>query len=99
MNERMAKLELRLIHQQHKDLFLQTSHTIKAINDLAEQHRILTALHAINGYKIVGSEEVLFYDTLAQVKEQIVQTLEKTVCDLEHKGDKHYEKNFTDGVE
>ncbi|MBO7742680.1 hypothetical protein I8J29_00635 [Paenibacillus sp. MWE-103] len=99
MNERMALLERRLIEQQHKDLFLQTAHTLKAINELAEHHRLLTAMHAINGYRIVGSEEVLFYETLSQVKEQIVQILEKTVCDLEHKGDKHYEKHFNDGVE
>ncbi|QHW34730.1 hypothetical protein GZH47_30660 [Paenibacillus rhizovicinus] len=99
MNERMAKLEQRLQEQHHKDLFLQTKHTIDAINDLAEHHRLLSALHAINGYRVVGSEEVLFYDTLSQVKEQIVLILEKTVSDLEHKGDKHYEKNFNDGVE
>lgn len=99
MNERMEKLEKQLANQHHKDLFLQTTHTIKAINDLAEHHRQLTALHAINGYKIIGSEEVLFYDTLSQVKEQVVQILEKTLSDLEHKGDKHYDKNFVDGVE
>ncbi|EFM08971.1 conserved hypothetical protein [Paenibacillus curdlanolyticus YK9] len=99
MIERLTALEQRLINQHHRDLFLHTKHTIKAIDDLAEQHRLLSAAHAINGYKIVGSEEALFYETLAQAKEQILLTLEKTLDDLEHKGDKHYDKNFKDGVE
>ncbi|PWV95553.1 hypothetical protein DFQ01_12624 [Paenibacillus cellulosilyticus] len=99
MMERLTNLEQRLTEQHHKDLFLHTKHTIRAIDDLAEQHRLLTAAHAINGYKIIGSEEVLFYDTLAQAKEQIVLTLEKTLDDLEHKGDKNYDRNFADGVE
>ncbi|GMK42355.1 hypothetical protein PCCS19_54140 [Paenibacillus sp. CCS19] len=99
MMERLTNLEQRLTVQHHKDLFLHTKHTIRAIEELAEQHRLLTAAHAINGYKIIGSEEVLFYDTLALAKEQIVLTLEKTLDDLEHKGDKYYDKNFADGVE
>ncbi|WP_127493833.1 hypothetical protein [Paenibacillus glycanilyticus] len=92
-------LEQRLTNQHHMDLFLHTKHTIKAIDDLSEQHRLLSAAHAISGYKIIGDEEVLFYDTLALVKEQILLTLERTLDDLEHKGDKYHEKNFKDGVE
>ncbi|MWC31310.1 hypothetical protein [Paenibacillus sp. MMS18-CY102] len=99
MIERLAALEQRLINQHHRDLFLHTKHTIKSIDDLAEQHRLLSAAHAINGYKIIGSEEALFYETLSQAKEQILLTLEKTLDDLEHKGDKNYDKNFKDGVE
>lgn len=99
MNERMARLEQRLVSQHHKDLFLQTKHTLQAINDLAEHHRLLTALHGIEGYRIIGAEERLFYDTLAVVKEEIVQTLEKTIDDLEQRGNKHYDKHFKDGVE
>lgn len=98
-NQRMAELESRLTTQHHKDLYLQAMHTIKAINDLAERHRIVTNIQAIEGTKPVGREEVLFYETLSQVKEEIVATLEKTASDLEHKGDKHYDKNFKDGVE
>src|SRR3569832_1021799 len=99
MIERLTALEQRLINQHHRDLFLHTKHTIKAIEDLAEQHRLLSAAHAINGYKIVGSEEALIYETLTQAKEQILLTLEKSLDDLEHKGDKNYDKNFKDGVE
>lgn len=99
MNTRMKQLEDRLANQHHKDLFLQTTHTLKAIDDLADQHRRYQSMQAISGVKIVGTEEALFYDTLTQVKEEIVATLEKTLNDLEHKGDKNYNKNFKDGVE
>ncbi|OBZ11345.1 MULTISPECIES: hypothetical protein [Bacillales] len=99
MNSRMKQLEDRLANQDHKDLFLQTQHTLQAIDDLAEQHRRYQSIQAISGVKIVGGEEALFYDTLSEVKEQIVATLEKTLSDLEHKGDKNYDKNFKDGVE
>ncbi|GIP19430.1 hypothetical protein J40TS1_50720 [Paenibacillus montaniterrae] len=99
MNERLNQLEQRLTEQHHRDLFLQTKHTLKALDDLAEQHRRFSSIQALSGVKIVGSEEALFYDTLAAAKEQIVVTLEKTLSDLEHKGDKNYEKNFNDGVE
>jgi hypothetical protein len=95
----MKQLEDRLANQHHKDLFLQTQHTLQAIDDLAEQHRRYQSIQAISGVKIVGAEEALFYDTLTEVKEQIVATLEKTLSDLEHKGDKNYDKNFKDGVE
>ncbi|RXZ80887.1 hypothetical protein EBB07_16885 [Paenibacillaceae bacterium] len=99
MNLRMEQLERRLVDQHHKDLFLQTKHTLTAIDDLADHHRRFQSMQAISGVRIVGSEEALFYETLTQVKEEIVTTLEKTLDDLEHKGDKHYNKNFKDGVE
>ncbi|HEY2494018.1 MAG TPA: hypothetical protein VGI33_14065 [Paenibacillus sp.] len=99
MNLRMEQLERRLSNQHHRDLFLQTKHTLKTIDDLADQHRRFQAMQAISGVKIVGSEEALFYETLTEIKERIVTTLEKTLNDLEHKGDKNYDKNFKDGVE
>ncbi|MEV5029013.1 hypothetical protein [Paenibacillus sp. LPE1-1-1.1] len=99
MNARMQQLEDRLADQHHKDLFLQTKHTLQAIDDLADHHRRFQSMQAISGVKIVGAEEAVFYDTLTQAKEEIVATLEKTLNDLEHKGDKHYDKNFNDGVE
>src|SRR5690606_13980332 len=99
MNERMSQLEQRLTEQHHKDLFLQTKHTLSALDELAEEHRKFTSIQAISGVKIVGSEEALFYNTIQEAKEQIVITLEKTLSDLEHKGDKNYTQIFEDGVE
>lgn len=99
MNDRMNLLEQRLTEQHHKDLFLQTKHALKALDDLADQHRKFASIQAISGVRIVGSEEALFYNTLSAAKEQIILTLEKTLSDLEHKGDKNYKKNYRDGVE
>ncbi|MEK3732171.1 MULTISPECIES: hypothetical protein [Paenibacillus] len=99
MNARIEALEKRLATQQHRDLFLQMKHTLKAIDDLAEHHRVYQAMQALSGVRIIGQEESVFYDTLAKAKEEVVRTLELTVEDLEHKGDKHYSKHFKDGVE
>lgn len=98
-NARMDELEKRLTSQHHRDLFLQMKHTLKAVDDLAEQHRVYQAVQALSGTRIVGAEESVYFDTLNQVKEQIVHTLELTIEDLEHKGDKNYTKHFKDGVE
>ncbi|MEK3782747.1 hypothetical protein [Paenibacillus sp. FSL R5-0810] len=99
MNARIEELEKRLESKHHKDLFLQMKHTLQAVDDLAEEHRRYQAVQALSGVRIVGSEESVYFDTLNQVKELIVNTLEMTIEDLEHKGDKRYEKNFKDGVE
>jgi hypothetical protein len=99
MYTRLKQLEDRLSEQHHRDLFLQAKHTLGALDDLADQHRRYSSMQALSGVKIVGSEEALFYNTLAEAKEQIILTLEKTLNDLEHKGDKHHDKNFVDGVE
>jgi len=99
MNERLNDLEQRLSEQHHKDLFLQTKHALQALDDLADQHRKFTSMQAISGVKIVGSEETMFYNTLSDAKEQIVETLEKTLSDLQNKGDKNYTRHYQDGVE
>lgn len=99
MYTRLNQLEERLTEQHHRDLFLQAKHTLVALDDLADHHRRFSSMQALSGVKIVGSEEALFYNTLSEAKEQIVLTLEKTLNDLEHKGDKHWNKNFEDGVE
>lgn len=99
MHAKLEQLEQRLTTQHHRDLFLQTKHTLKAIDDLEEEHRKLTAIQALNGAKVVGSEETVFYATLHQVRKRIIDTLELTLEDLEHKGDKHYNRHFKDGVE
>lgn len=99
MNNRLQQLEQELSEQHHRDLFLQLKHTIEALDVLIDQHRRFTSMQAISGVKIVGEEEVLFYQTINEVKEQIITTVEKTLKDLQHKGDKNYLKHFKDGVE
>jgi len=99
MPERLGNLEQRLTEKNHKDLFLQTKHTLTALDDLIEEHRRFTSIQALNGVKIEGNEEFLFYSTLNEVKNVILDTLEKTANDLDNKWDKHYDKHFDDGVE
>jgi|GEM_PF-722724 len=76
MNARIEELEKRLESKHHKDLFLQMKHTLQAVDDLAEEHRRYQAVQALSGVRIVGSEESVYFDTLNQVKELIVHTLE-----------------------
>lgn len=40
-----------------------------------------------------------FFDTIYEVKTLIMSELEKTVEDIEHKGDKNWHKNYKDGIE
>ncbi|WP_207892437.1 epoxide hydrolase family protein [Paenibacillus pinisoli] len=76
MIEKLEKLEQRLVEQHHKDLLLQAKHTLKAIEDLAGEHRRLQSMQAISeGVTITGSEETGFYDI---VKSQIIASMEKT---------------------
>ncbi|WP_088044324.1 hypothetical protein [Bacillus sp. EAC] len=95
----MHELERRLITQQHKDLFLQTKHTLDAIDELIEKHRKLVSMQATAGVSPVGIVEKVFHETLLQVKKEIIHTLEITLDDLEHRGDKNHKKHFPDGVE
>lgn len=74
-------------------------HAMQSLDTLVEEHRKYTAAQALYGEKIVGSEERLYHDTVIDVREQLLKTLEKTVEDILHKGDKHWTKHFKDGVE
>ena len=99
MPKRLLDLEQRLTKKNHRDLYLQTKHTLRAIDDLVEEHRRFTSIQALNGVKIDGNEELMFFTTLNEVKLVILSTLEKTLDDLENKWDKHYSKHFQDGVD
>lgn len=99
MHHRLQELEVRLKEKNHLDLFLQSKHTLQALDDLMDQHRKFSSMQALSGVKINGTEEQVFYTTINEVKDIILSTLEKTASDLENKWDKHYSNNFTDGVE
>jgi len=74
-------------------------HALESIDTLVEEHRKYVAAQALYGDKIVGSEERLYRETVLDVRAQLLATLEKTVEDILHKGDKHWDKHFKDGVE
>ncbi|NQX66069.1 hypothetical protein HQN90_08025 [Paenibacillus alba] len=98
MINRIEKLELD-IPAKNKDITLYAKHVIKSLEDFEDNHRKLVAAQAIAGIRPIGEQEVAFYETVRQMKEQIVSTLVQTIDDLRHKGDKHHEKHFPDGVE
>jgi hypothetical protein len=39
-----------------------------------------------------------FYQTVVELKKQLVETLRLTAEDINHQGDKYWVKNFKDGV-
>jgi hypothetical protein len=98
MYSRMEQLARQIPHP-NRDIALYARHVIEALEQFEEQHLKLVAAQALAGIKPDGEQEQAFYATVRQIKEQMVATLELTLDDLTHKGDKHYEKNFTDGVE
>jgi hypothetical protein len=98
LKQRIEILEIE-IPDKNKDIVLYTKHVIKSLDEFEEHHRKLVAAQAIAGIKPIGDMEVAFYETVRQMKEQIISTLEQTIDDLKHKGDKYHEKHFPDGVE
>ncbi|MFD0693906.1 hypothetical protein ACFQZT_07365 [Paenibacillus sp. GCM10027628] len=98
MVHRIEQLE-KDIPEKNKDILLYAKHVIKSLEDFEDHHRRLVAAQAIAGIKPIGDQEVAFYETVREMKEQIVSTLVQTIDDLKHKGDKYHEKHFPDGVE
>lgn len=87
------------IPTKNKDIILYAKHVITSLEQFEDYHRRLTAVQAVAGSKPVGDQEAVFYDTVRQMKEQLISTLEDTIDDLKHTGDKYYVKHFKDGVE
>lgn len=95
---RVKELKSFLPHE-HQGISHYVEHALESIDQFVEQHRLFVASQALYGEKINGHEEVLFRETINNIKKQLVSTLEKTVEDFMHKGDKHWTNNFKDGVE
>jgi hypothetical protein len=73
-------------------------HQLTAIEEFEEKHRQLIASLAVAGEKIHGTLEKEFYQTVAALKLKMVETLRLTAEDINHRGDKTWDKNFKDGV-
>ena len=98
MMNRIEKLQTE-IPSQNKEIALYAKHVISSLEQFEDYHRRFVAAQALAGIKPVGDQEMVFYETVRQMKEQVISTLEKTIDDLKHKGDKHHHKHFEDGVE
>lgn len=93
-------IELRSqLSPEHQDIAHYVQHVFQVLEKVENDHRKLTAAYALNGSKISGPEEKIFYDTIGQLRLYLIETLERTVEDFAHKGDKHWVKNFSDGVD
>lgn len=88
-----------VLPKEHHTVTHFVEHALASIDDLVEQHREYNAAQALYGEKINGIEVNVFRETVAKVKEALLQTLEKTAEDLSHKGDKYWQAHFKDGVE
>ena len=98
MIKKIQELQNR-VSDEHKELAKLTQHIFEAIDRCAEEHRRLVAIDALAGIKPDRVEEAVFQEQLVAFKHILLKELEKTVEDLEHKGDKHWKKNYKDGVE
>lgn len=97
MDKHISELQEQLA-QEHKDIAKYTQHVLEAINQLVEEHRRIVASNALTGINPDGEQEHTFYTSMNEVKRILIEELQKTVEDFKHLGDKHYIKNYLDGV-
>lgn len=83
---------------EHKELAKLAEHVCEALRKLEEEHRRIVALDAIAGIKPDKQEEIVFRETIKAVQTVLIDELEKTAKDLEHRGDKNWVKNYKDGI-
>jgi len=97
MDKRLADIQQR-VKKEHRDVTKYVKHVFDALDQKAEERRKLAAANALAGMKINGEAEKTFYETIYEMKKLLLDVLEKTIADFEHQGDKHWEKNYKDGV-
>jgi O-succinylbenzoate synthase len=88
-----------ILPKEHRSVSHFVEHALASIDALVEQQREYNAAQALYGDKINGVEVTMFHETVAKVKEALVETLEKTAEDFSHKGDKYWHAHYKDGVE
>jgi hypothetical protein len=98
MYNRIEKLKDNL-PEGHKDIAVLTRHIFEAFDKLIEEHRKLIGITSTAKIKPNPVEEKTFFETINELKKIILNELEKTYDDIEHIGDKHWEKNYKDGIE
>lgn len=88
-----------LLPREQQGISHYVEHALESIDQLVEEHRKFIAAQALYGERVVGREEELFRTTIYDIKQQLLSTLEKTVEDFLHKGDKNWTNHYKDGVE
>jgi len=97
MEKRLAEIQKR-VRKEHKDIAKYVQHVFNALDLKVESHRRLVASNALAGIKVKGDEEKAFYDSITEFKKLLLDVLEQTTKDLEHQGDKNWDRIFKDGV-
>jgi hypothetical protein len=83
---------------EYKEIVKYTQHVLEAIDILVDEHRRIVSSNSLAGIKPNGEKEHTFYRTMHDVKRILIVELEKTIEDFKHLGDKHYDRNYPDGV-
>lgn len=97
MNKKINEL-YSILPEENKALAKLIQHTFEEIKKLEDYHRILVASNAVAGIKPDIQEELTFKETLKTVKNVLIKELEKTVEDIQHRGDKNWIKHYEDGT-
>lgn len=98
MYKRIEALKNRL-PREHQDMAILTQHIIEALDQLREKHRQLVGTSSAIKIQPSGQAEKSFYETITEVQQLIISTLEHTTEDIEHRGDKYWEKWYPQGVD
>jgi hypothetical protein len=97
MKNRLADIQQR-VKNEHKDIVKYVQHVFDALDQNVNKHRMMAASDALAGIKIKGAEEKAYYESITEIKKLMLDVLEQTTADIEHLGDKGWNKNFKDGV-
>jgi len=95
--KRLEELKHQL-KDEHRELAKYVEHALVALEKVEDEHRVLVAANALAGIRPNGEEEKHFHEHMNMVKEMMLSVLERTEEDIEHKGDKNWKRNFSDGV-
>ena len=98
MHNRIQNLKNRL-PEEHQDMAILTQHVFDALDQLREKHTQFVGTSASAKIKPSGQYEKCFYETITEIQQLIMTTLEHTTEDVEHRGDKYWEKWYPQGVD
>ncbi|MEE6450616.1 hypothetical protein RAH41_08600 [Gottfriedia acidiceleris] len=82
----------------HRNIVKYVKHVFDELDLKVKRFREETAIKAAHHAKPDLEEEKLFYNNIHHMKTLLIDVLERTTEDLEHMGDKNWNKNFKDGV-
>ncbi|PWW02802.1 hypothetical protein DFQ01_10878 [Paenibacillus cellulosilyticus] len=96
----MLNEEAQKLMGEHRDVGKFVKHIADRINDKEQEHYVEVAQGRIGGDKeISGEYEAGVRKGIEIARMAIVEVLEETVDDQNHKGDKHHKPHFKDGID